>query len=518
MKWSSVTQTLREKGFEFSAVGARGEREKDFSGSKEPSGSKDPFVSGVFADHRKILPGSVFCCIRGEKNDGHRYAAAAEAAGAAAIVCEYPVDTGLPAILVRSAREVMGETASAVYGNPASKLFMVGVTGTNGKSTTTYVLRSILQAAGVRTGLLGTIVESNGVRERDAERTTPESCDIQRLLAGMVKNNCGACVMETSSHGLQLGRLSGCLFDAAVFTNLYPEHLDFHKDMESYFQAKRLLFTQYSKKDRVAAINSDDAYGARLLEEFPDARGFRVSDAANACLSAGGSVFTIEAEGLPPLPVRSPLAGTFNVSNVLAAAAALRGIEFRETEFGGTGFRGGGKIDDGAVAEGIAAIPQVPGRLERHMMPNGACCIVDFAHTPEALRNVLSTVRGFCSGRLISVFGHGGGRYQANRTALGETAASLADLILVTMDNPRDEDPASIAASIVEGIKKRRNTGFQVILDRKEAIRTALSVAGPGDVLVVSGKGPEKFLIAGNRKIPFSDAEIVEEWKRLANS
>ncbi|MDR1649098.1 MAG: UDP-N-acetylmuramoyl-L-alanyl-D-glutamate--2,6-diaminopimelate ligase [Synergistaceae bacterium] len=495
-KWSSVTQALRDGGFEFTAVKAREGREKD------------PYVSGVFSDHRKLLPGSVFCCVRGEKDDGHRYVSAAEAAGAAALVCESPVDTDLPAILVRSTREVMGETASAVYGNPASKLFMAGVTGTNGKSTTTYILRGILQAAGVRTGLLGTIVENDGVRERDAERTTPESCDIQRLLAGMVKNNCGACVMETSSHGLQIGRLSGCLFDAAVFTNLYPEHLDFHKDMENYFQAKRLLFTKYSKKGRIAAINADDAYGARLLEEFPEARGFKISDAANVCLSVDGSAFTVDTEGFPPLPLRSPLAGMFNISNTLAAVAALRGVALQGAASG---------IGDDIVARGVAEIPQVPGRLERHMMPNGACCIVDFAHTPEALRNVLSTVRGFCSGRLISVFGHGGGRYQANRAALGEIAASLADMVLVTMDNPRDEDPAAIAESIVEGIKKQKKAGFRVILDRKEAIRTALSVAGPGDVLVISGKGPEKFLLIGKQKIPSRDADIVEEWKRLAS-
>jgi UDP-N-acetylmuramoyl-L-alanyl-D-glutamate--2,6-diaminopimelate ligase len=496
MKWSSLIQALKEKGFDFISVKAQDYRERN------------PSISGVFSDHRKILPGSLFCCVKGEKTDGHSYAAAAEAAGAAALVCEVPVNTNLPAILVRSTRGIMGEAASIVYGNPSSKLFMTGVTGTNGKSTTTYILRSILQAAGIRTGLLGTIVESDGVRERDSERTTPESCDIQRLLAGMVKNDCGACVMETSSHGLQIGRLSGCLFDAAVFTNLYPEHLDFHKDMENYFQAKRLLFTKYSKQNRVAAVNADDPYGIRLLEEFPDARGFRLSDAADTRLDASGSAFTVEAEGFPPLPLQSPLAGIFNVSNVLAAVAALRGIAAGD----------GGKIGDGVIAEGVAQIPQVPGRLEKYMMPNGACCIVDFAHAPEALRNVLSAARGFCSGRLISIFGHGGGRYQANRAALGETAASLADLILVTMDNPRDEDPASIAESITEGIKKQKNARFQVILDRKEAIRTALSIAGPKDVLVISGKGPEKFLILGDQKIPHNDAETVKEWQRMAHS
>jgi UDP-N-acetylmuramoyl-L-alanyl-D-glutamate--2,6-diaminopimelate ligase len=474
---------------------------------------KDPQISDVFSDSRKILPGSIFCCIEGEKSDGHRYVEAAEAAGAAAIVRERPVESRLPALRVDSTRGIMGALASLVYGEPSSKLLMMGVTGTNGKSTTTYILRSILQAEGIKTGLLGTIVENDGARERDAERTTPESCDIQRQLAAMVKNGCGACVMETSSHGLQIGRLEGTLFDAAVFTNLNPEHLDYHKDMENYFQAKRLLFSKYSKEGRVAAVNGDDPYGARLLEEFPEARGFGFSRVSGLRLDMSGSFFEIGAqfdakfdtnEKFPPLAIQSPLVGKFNVANALSAITALRG-----------------RIDDALIAKGVAEIPQVPGRLEKHPIPNGACCVIDFAHTPEALRNVLSAVRGFCSGKLISVFGHGGGRYASNRPALGATAASLADLVLVTMDNPRDEDPAAIADSIVRGIeeqsgRQKKETQYRVILDRKEAISTALSIAGPGDALVVSGKGPEKFLTIKGRKIPFNDAEIVEEWIREA--
>jgi UDP-N-acetylmuramoyl-L-alanyl-D-glutamate--2,6-diaminopimelate ligase len=495
MKLSAVAQALAKKGFAFT-----------YSGTRE-----NPTVSDVFSDSRRVLPGSIFCCIAGEKNDGHRYASMAEAAGAVALVCEHSVTTDLPVLFVESTRHVMGDLASIVYGEPASKLLMVGVTGTNGKSSTTYILRSILQAAGIKSGLLGTIVESDGIRERDAERTTPESCDIQRQLAAMVKNKCGACAMETSSHGLQSGRLNGCHFDVAVFTNLNPEHLDFHKNMENYFQAKRLLFTKYSKEGRVAAINADDSYGARVLKEFPDARGFSSRDVSDVKLGMDGSSFKIEtqsietqgAEGVS-LPLKSPLVGNFNVANVLAAVTALKG-----------------RLDDALIAKGVAGIPQIPGRLEKHRIPNGACCVIDFAHTPEALHNILSVARGFCTGRLISIFGHGGGRYASNRPALGAVAASLADLILVTMDNPRDEDPASIADSIVQGIKSRnkeegKETRYQVILDRKEAISTALCIAGPNDVLVVSGKGAEKFLTIKDRKIPYSDAETVEEWIRLA--
>ena len=496
MKFLAAAQALKKKGFDIAVN----------------DGGANPSISEVFSDSRKVTPGSIFCCIQGEKNDGHHYVSAVESAGAAALVCEYAVKTDLPVILTESSRAVMGELASLIYENPSSKMLMLGVTGTNGKSTTTYILRSILQAAGVKTGLLGTIVESDGVREVDAERTTPESCDIQRQLAAMVKNGCGACIMETSSHGLQIGRLDGCLFDVAVFTNLNPEHLDFHKDMENYFQAKRLLFTKYSKEDGLAVINADDPYGARLLEEFPDARKFSMSQVYDLYMDKDGSSFKLifdgsngkKAKAARPIALTSPLVGGFNVANVLAAVTALKG-----------------RFNDEVIIRGVAGIPQVPGRLEKHRIPNGACCVIDFAHTPEALRNVLSATRDFCTGRLISVFGHGGGRYPSNRPALGEVAASLADLVLVTMDNPRDEDPGAIADSIVQGIEnKSRESGkevkYRVILDRKEAIVTALCIAGPEDVLVVSGKGHEKFLTIRDQKIPYSDAGTVEEWIRLA--
>ncbi|MDR3264403.1 MAG: UDP-N-acetylmuramoyl-L-alanyl-D-glutamate--2,6-diaminopimelate ligase [Synergistaceae bacterium] len=506
MKFSSLIETLRQKGFDFVL--------NDAGGRDSPIGENDPAISEVFADSRRVLPGSIFCCIRGEKSDGHEYAGIAKELGAVALVCEYPVESDLPAIVVKSVREIMGDLAAAVYGYPAEKLLMAGVTGTNGKSTTAWILRSILQAAGVRTGLMGTIVESDGIRERDAERTTPESCEIQRLLYGMVKNGCGACVMETSSHGLTIGRLDGCRFDVGVFTNLNPEHLDFHGDMEHYFQAKRLLFVKYMKENPVWAINTDDPWGSRLLKEFSNPKqiadlkqmanvvGFGFSDAGDMKLDMEGSAFTVRMKKFPPLSIKSPLAGRYNVANVLAAIAALRG-----------------RISDSDIARGVAGIHQVPGRLEKRRMSNGATCIIDFAHTPEALRNALSVVRDFCPGRLISIFGHGGGRYESNRPALGAVAASLADMVIVTMDNPRDEDPLSIAGAIVRGIEGQGGgTRYKVIPDRREAIFTALSIAGPGDVLLVSGKGPEKFLAIRDRKIPYSDAGTLEEWEKLANS
>ncbi|GHV38308.1 UDP-N-acetylmuramoyl-L-alanyl-D-glutamate--2,6-diaminopimelate ligase 1 [Synergistales bacterium] len=505
MKWSLVTRLLEEKI-----------KEKGLEFESRLCGAEDPDVCDVFSDSRKVSRRSVFCCVKGERSDGHGYIAEAVKRGAAALVCERgagrDVNVSVPFILVRSAREVMGELASIVYGGPSSGLFTVGVTGTNGKSTTTYILRAILREAGVKTGLLGTIIESDGATERDAERTTPESPEIQKHMSNMLKNACGACVMETSSHGLYIGRLSGALFDAAVFTNLYPEHLDFHKDMENYFQAKRLLFAKHLKADPLVAINADDPYGLRLLKEFGSARGFSVSRsdtqisdiaaladrlhvASDINLSMNGAVFTVNAAGFPALSLKSPLIGMFNVYNALSAVTALRG-----------------KVCDEAIARGVAKIPQVPGRLERYEASNGAVCIVDFAHTPEALRSALSTVRSFCRGKLISVFGHGGGRYAQNRRSLGSVAAALADHIIITMDNPRDEDPKQIALSIAQGIEESETkASYEVILDRKEAIGAAMNIAGSGDAVVVSGKGPEKFLLIKNEKIPYSDAETIKE-------
>lgn len=491
MIFSELVEVLKQKGFEFSVL----------------NGEKNPLLSDVYLDSRKVSPGSVFGCIKGESHDGHEFIPSVEHAGAVALVCEHPVETSLPCIVTESVRPLMGHIAACVYGNPAEKLFMVGITGTNGKSTTAYIVRSIMEAAGNKTGLLGTIIEYDGLKEKDAERTTSENCEVQRLLSRMVINGCTACVMETSSHGLQLGRLIGCAFDAVIFTNLNPEHLDFHGDMESYYQAKRLLFTHYIKKDAIMAINIDDCYGQRLLGEFSEAaRGFALSlkdvflSVKNVRLDMQGTSFTIKTLGFPELNIKSPLVGGFNVSNVLAAVAALRG-----------------KIPDEAVVQGIADVPQVPGRLEKYMMPNGTCCIIDFAHTPEALKNVLSSVRSFCSGKLISVFGHGGGRYPSNRPELGKAAGMLADMVIVTMDNPRNEDPELIAESIAQGIEScGQKAKYRIILDRKEAVFTALSIAGAGDVIVVSGKGPEKYLLIRDQKIPYSDAETVAEWRKIS--
>ena len=465
-------------------------RAKDSNAVFRVKGQDNFFVDDVISDSRDVKAGTLFCCITGEKSDGHDFVKAAESRGACALLCEHEVDSDLPQIIVERVRDHLGEVASYVYGNPSGKLLMVGVTGTNGKTTTTYIIRSILQASGMRVGLLGTIIESDGIHDKDADRTTPESCIVQRQLAAMVKNGCGACVMETSSHGLYLGRLKGALYDVPVFTNLYPEHLDFHVDMENYFMAKRLLFTTYTKPDFMGAVNYDSPYGKRLLDEFPEhLRGFGLDKVTSSRTTLNGTDLVIDG-----LTLHSPLVGEFNIMNTLCAVTAMRG-----------------RVSDEAIVKGVANVPQVPGRLERIDLKNGACVFVDFAHTPSALRTVLKTIRTLSGneGRIISVFGHGGGRYQQNRPELGKAASEFADEIIITSDNARDEEPQAIAEAIAGGA----TIPYRIITDRPEAVRTGLESLKKGDILVITGKGPEKFITLKGQKIPFNDTEAVMKWR-----
>ncbi|MBR0251572.1 MAG: UDP-N-acetylmuramoyl-L-alanyl-D-glutamate--2,6-diaminopimelate ligase [Synergistaceae bacterium] len=466
--------------------------------------SQDNFyveIHDVISDSRDVKPGTLFACIKGEKSDGHEFVKKAEANGACALLCEHEVnDSDLPQIIVERVRDFLGEVASLVYDNPSDKLLMVGITGTNGKTTTTYITRSILQSAGMRVGLLGTIVESDGITEKEADRTTPESCIVQRQLANMVKNGCGACVMETSSHGLYLGRLKGALYDVPVFTNLYPEHLDFHINMENYFEAKKLLFTHYTKKNFIGAVNHDDPYGKRLADEFPDnLRGFGMNEGAfsrviESNTSLNGTELVIAMRGFESLRLHSPLVGAFNIMNTLCAVTAMRG-----------------RVEDSAIIEGVANVPQVPGRLERIDLPNGACVFVDFAHTPSALKSVLGTIRSLSGNdrKIISMFGHGGGRYQQNRPELGKAASEFADELIITSDNARDEDPADIAKAIAGGA----SIPYKIITDRPEAVNFGLDSLKKGDILVITGKGPERFITIKDKKIPFNDAEAVKTWR-----
>lgn len=470
------------------------------------SSSVSPMLSDITGDSRESTPCSVFCCIRGEKKDGHEFAPSAVERGASMLLAEREVPVNVPQIISQEVRRDMGRLASIIYGDPSSKMLMFAVTGTNGKSTTTWMIRHILQSAGIRTGLFGTIVYSDGVNERDAGRTTPESCEIQRSLSRMVENGCGACVLEASSHGLSFGRLEGCSFDGAVFTNLSEEHLDYHKTLEAYFAAKMILFRDYMKQKWVAAANVDDTYGKRVGEFFPRnvsyfGSGERYGDGVRATRirnSLAGAEFSVSIpESGEEIPVSLPLPGRFNVYNALGAITLLKSFI----------------TDIHAVTGALRTMPQVPGRLEKYYLSNGVCVIIDFAHTPTALKNVLAELRALCGGSLFAVFGHGGERFEANRFSLGAVAAEFADRIIVTMDNPRSEDPEKIAMQILEGVTSGGNPPeTSVVIQRKDAIRTALDEAGAGDVVAITGKGPEKYLHIGSDFIPYSDKQAVLEW------
>jgi len=476
-----------------------------------PSGIDDEKIvfEGAYSNSKDVTENSLFCCIPGEKADGHDFVDDVVRNGCSAVLCERRVLEDIPQILVPSVRETMGFISSFIYGNPSSKLLMLAVTGTNGKSTTTYMIKSLLDQAGVKTGLLGTIVYDNGHDVVLADRTTPESCFIQKNISAMVKNGCKACVMEASSHGLVQGRLNGCLFDIGVFTNITPEHLDYHGTIENYYMAKRRLFANYMKEEWKGAVNLDDQFGKKLVDTF----GGRITGYGLECSNNGNTVtakdLRMSLEGLDfdlLLPcnkmiedVRVPLTGKYNVYNVLGSICAV--LSF--------------KIKPEVIRRALATMPQVPGRLEKYLFANNVCCIIDYAHTPDALKNVLVALKGVSTGRIRLVFGLGGHRFSENRQVMGRIAAKLADYITVTMDNPRDEDPADIADQIVEGIVSADVTTppeYQVIIDRKEAVRSTLEAAESSDIVLITGKGPERCIIWGDRRIPYNDGENVRAW------
>jgi len=456
----------------------------------------------------KVTPGSLFCCLKGERFDGHDFAKEAHRKGAVAILCERPLPLDIPQILVDDARKAVNSLSAHFYGNPGEKLKMIAITGTNGKSTTTYLIRSILASASLPSGLLGTIVYHDGIQETLAERTTPECVEIQEWLSRMVRNGSKACVMEASSHGLVQGRLEGCRFDAVGFTNLTPEHLDYHGNMETYFQAKRKLFGEYTRGEWSGAANADDPYGKRLLDEFPEnVVPYGVVNCGKNTVHAFVRYMGLEGirldlffpSGSAARDLKVPLTGRYNVYNILTSATVAWGLGLGEE----------------AIGLGLERVPQVPGRLERYLFENGVCCIIDYAHSPDALRNVLKTLGELVHGKIWSVFGMGGDRYAPNRPLMGEVASELADELVITMDNPRSEDPAEIARQIEAGLKEgRRLKTHRTILDRSEAIHYALDHARPGDVVLVSGKGPEPYIIIREKTLPYSDKETVKNWAK----
>ena len=465
-------------------------------------------IEGLAYDSRMAKPGTLFFAYRGATVDGHAYAQAAVDAGAVAVVCEREIE--LPPFVVQArvadARAAMAHAAARFYGDPTAELRVAGVTGTNGKTTTAFLIRAILEHAGIRTGLLGTVKRVVGGVEEPVERTTPEAIDLQATFRRMVAAGDLACAMEVSSHALALRRTDGIRFAVAAFTNLTQDHLDFHRDMEDYFLAKRILFTG-GHADR-AVVNLDDAYGDRLAAEV-DATTFSADGDERADFrahelgfDAAGARFRLVAPD-GEANVALPLPGRFNVENALCAiaSAAALGVPLE------------------TAVEALAGAERVPGRFEPVDEGQPFAVLVDYAHTPDSLENVLLSARQVTApeGRLICVFGCGGDRDRDKRPLMGGIASRLADLAVVTSDNPRSEDPAAIIDEILAGM---RDAAVRPVVepDRRAAISLALEAAGERDTVVIAGKGHEQGQeFAGGRKLPFDDRDVArEELRRLA--
>jgi UDP-N-acetylmuramoyl-L-alanyl-D-glutamate--2,6-diaminopimelate ligase len=460
-----------------------------------PASAHDLEVRRLAYDDRDVVAGTLFFCVTGFTRDGHDFAPAAVERGAVALVVERPLDLGVPEIQVPDVRAAMAPAAARFSGDPTATLEVTGITGTNGKTTTAFLMRALLEAAGRQTGLLGTVKSVIGGTEHEVQRTTPEAIDLQRTFREMLDQGDVACAMEVSSHALELHRSDAIHFALAMFTNLTQDHLDFHPTMEDYFRAKRRLFTDPPPSR--AVINVDDSYGRRLAAEVADPITFALDHEASYRAEAvhtglDGSSFTVRAPGGERIDLHSPLRGRFNVYNVLGAFAAADAL----------------KVPVDAIVAAIETAGQVPGRLEPVEEGQDFAVLVDYAHTPDSLENVLEAARGLTGGRLHVVFGCGGDRDRAKRPLMGEVAVRLADRVIVTSDNPRSEEPEAIIDEILVGAGQ----GVEHNPDRREAIASALAGARPGDVVVIAGKGHEQGQeFKGGRKLPFDDVTVARE-------
>ena len=457
---------------------------------------KDTPIASLQYNSRKVGKGDLFFCVVGTFSDGHAYAAQAVAAGAAALVVEHELPLPVPQVIVGNTRIAMAEMAAAFYGYPARGMRIVGVTGTNGKTSTTYMLKAIAEQCGLKVGLIGTIRNLIGARIVDTERTTPESVDLQRILREMKDEGVELVVMEASSHSLDQRRVHGIEFETAVFTNLTQDHLDYHGTMENYYQAKKLLFSRCD----TAVIDTDDDYGKRLYSEVTCPKiAYGSSNQADFYadaikLRADGTSFWLCCGG-KSYPVDLHLTGMFNVSNALAAVAACCAV--------------GMSVDD--VRKALETCTGVRGRCE--VIPTGRdfTVICDYAHTPDAVENILRSVKEYTKGRLICLFGCGGNRDATKRPKMAKAAAKYADFLVVTSDNPRDEEPEAIIADILAGLTDS-DVPYEVVTDRKEAILRSMQLAQPEDVIVLAGKGHEDYqVLKGGVHIHMDEREIVRE-------
>jgi UDP-N-acetylmuramoyl-L-alanyl-D-glutamate--2,6-diaminopimelate ligase len=454
-------------------------------------------IGGIAYSSTRVAPGDLFFCIRGFAHDGHDFAAEAIDRGAVALVVERLLPGfEVPQYVVSDARIALARASSAFFDDPSRSLAVFGITGTNGKTTSTYLLDAILRADGRTTGLIGTVETVMGPRRWASTRTTPESADLFALLARMHDASVSAVTMEVSSHALDLHRVEGVHFQVAAFTNLTQDHLDYHHTVEEYFSVKQRLFTEMDVEHRV--INIDDPYGVRLAEEVPAP--LTVGLARDAAVRATGIEFGSAATEFTLVtptrtcPVSLPLVGAYNVSNALIAA--------------GCAYAAG--IDPEVIAAGLCAAPQVPGRLERIATDRGFSVFIDYAHTPDGLAKALDAVRAVTTGRLFVVFGAGGDRDPDKRPMMGGVAARRADHVIVTSDNPRSEDPVGIILQIEDGLREGTAT-YEVQVDRRTAIRTAICRCRPDDSLLIAGKGHEDYQIFADRTVHFDDREVAAE-------
>ncbi len=460
----------------------------------EVTGARPVDITDLAYDTRRVVPGALFFCVRGQRRDGHELAWEALERGAAALVVERQVDADVPQLVVPDTRTAMPVAADVFFDEPTKELEIAGVTGTNGKTTTVFLLRAMLEAAGRRAGLVGTVEWIVGGERRPAPFTTPEAIDLQRLFAEMREAGDRSAAVEASSHGSALHRLDRVRFDALAFTNLTQDHLDLHGTMDDYFQAKRHLFA--GAHPPPAAVNVGDAWGQRLAEELTDAHRaplitFGLEDPAEVRpeeldVTPDGSRF--RAGGVD---VETKLRGLFNVENVLAAIAVGLLLDLEEE----------------AIAAGIARVEEIPGRFEPIDAGQPFAVFVDYAHTPDSLETVLRAARGLTQGKMVVVFGAGGDRDRGKRPAMGRVAAKLADLVIVTSDNPRSEDPLAIIQDVLQGA----GLDVEIDPDRRSAIERAISLAQEGDVVVIAGKGHEQGQEIAGVVQPFDDRDVARE-------
>ncbi|HXV62957.1 MAG TPA: UDP-N-acetylmuramoyl-L-alanyl-D-glutamate--2,6-diaminopimelate ligase [Vicinamibacteria bacterium] len=462
------------------------------------TGPRERLIKSVSVDSREVGPGGLFVAIRGEKADGNRFVDDAVSRGAVAVVSEMPAsDSSATWVQTPEPRKVVGVLAAAVQGNPSTKMNLVGVTGTNGKTTTAFLVDGLLDRLAPPSAMLGTVVRKIGERSEPARYTTPEAPAIQKFLAEALASGSGYGVLEVSSHGLALHRLEGTEFLVTVFTNLSRDHLDFHRDMEDYFRTKRLLFTRYVRAGATAVVSIDDAYGERLAAELGTSA-VTFGLAATADLSVSQVEASLEGirfqcrEGERTFEIRSPLLGRYNALNLVAALAAVRALGFEHE----------------AIVEALETVSGAPGRFERVLVDRPFDVIVDYAHTDDALRKLLEAARPLTRNQLIVVFGCGGERDRTKRPLMGDVASRLADRVVLTSDNPRGENPEAILREIQLGVKE---APVRVEVDRRKAIELALGEARPGDVVMIAGKGHEPYQIVGDRVLPFDDREVVRE-------